>query len=383
MNHLRGALRTTAVIVAGWSVTAVFSAGQAYAAEWEEGSPYLFQLHLFEMLVSAAASAVLTPFVVFAADRTPLRRGRALQSIAVLLFTCAGFAVARAALDMTLTELARNNFLARGLKPFALVILHEYFASAVAIVVVTKLFRSWQEQRALRLREDQIGREDARSRLQTLQADLQPHFLFNTLNAAAALVAPMPRAAEETIDALMQLLRRSLELSDRPSIAVREDVQFVAEYVKLQQVRFGDRLRATISVDAAAADEQVPPLLLQPLVENAVVHGIGRRAEGGTIAVAVWVDEDRMRLQVKDDGPGCDPSIVGIAPGLGISNVRARLECLFASDYRLTFRRDQACFVAEIDIPRYHAAHRGNDAHLADDPGTRSLDPAPGWLRQS
>jgi signal transduction histidine kinase len=178
----------------------------------------------------------------------------------------------------------------------------------------------------------------ARARLHTLQAQLQPHFLFNTLNSITALVRQNPTAAEEMLTSLSDLLRLALNQANQSWSSLRQELHFLRLYLDIQQMRFGDRLRYVEDADPTALDCAVPSLLLQPLVENAVRHGLEPAHHAGTVRVRARADGESLELSVEDDGVGCPGLVQGTARlGVGLTNVRDRLQALFERDASLTF----------------------------------------------
>jgi two-component system sensor histidine kinase AlgZ len=150
------------------------------------------------------------------------------------------------------------------------------------------------------LRERQAALE---AQLQALQARTNPHFLFNSLNTIASLIPDNPDLAERTLERLADLFRYALDASKTPSVPLRREVDVVRDYLAVQQARFGDRLRFTVELDPRADDVDVPPLLLQPLVENAILHGMANR-RAGEVCVAARLEGDQVIIEVRDDGPG-------------------------------------------------------------------------------
>jgi two-component system, LytTR family, sensor kinase len=168
------------------------------------------------------------------------------------------------------------------------------------------------------------------ARLRALQSQLEPHFLFNTLNAISTLVVEGQNSdAARMIARLSDFLRLSLETSDTPEISVAEELEFVRRYLEIEQVRFGDRLKVAIEAPADAMNGLVPALVLQPLVENAVKHGVLPREKGGSVTVTVARNNGALQLRVADDGPGL-PEGAPVAPAVGLSNTAARLAVLYA-----------------------------------------------------
>ena len=190
------------------------------------------------------------------------------------------------------------------------------------------------------------------ARLQALQSQLEPHFLFNTLNAISTLVAEGKNAeAGRMISRLSDFLRLTLESSGTSEIPVAEELEFVRRYVEIEQVRFGDRLRVTIHATPDAMPAMVPALLLQPLIENAVKHGVLPRESGGTVALQVAKQNGLLHISVADDGPGW-PAGAAPARGVGLTNTAERLAELYGE--HSSFSLDpipEGGVVATVEIP--------------------------------
>jgi two-component sensor histidine kinase len=190
----------------------------------------------------------------------------------------------------------------------------------------------------------------AHAQLDALRLQLHPHFLFNTLNAIAALAAADPARAQRMLARLGDLLRQTLEGDGAAEVTVERELALLAPYIDLQRMRFGDRLRYSEHVMPAARAALVPALILQPLVENAVQHGVSRRPEGATIELRVGVTGDRLSLEVEDDGPGPTPGPPG--PGIGLANTRARLAQLYPDAHRFELLPGRAGgALVRMDIP--------------------------------
>jgi two-component system LytT family sensor kinase len=169
--------------------------------------------------------------------------------------------------------------------------------------------------------------ELAQAELRALRAQLQPHFLFNTLNSIAALIPMNPRGAEEMTTRLAEVFRYALRASDRESAPLGEELDFLRAYLDIERARFGDRLRVEERIEPGLEVVPVPTLLLQPVVENAVRHGVAARPGGGRVILDARRRGDRLVLSVEDDGPGFDPSVAGSPSGngFGLHSVRERL----------------------------------------------------------
>lgn len=173
----------------------------------------------------------------------------------------------------------------------------------------------------------------AEARLEALRVQLQPHFLFNTLNSVSSLMYRDLEAADTMIARLSDLLRLTLRGGDEREIPLRRELDLLARYLDIERMRFEERLRVDLDIDPDAETAMVPPFVLQPIVENAVRHAIAARPEGGRLAIAARLDGERLIVSVADDGPGLPED--GGVPGVGLSNTRARLAELYGGDARL------------------------------------------------
>lgn len=250
----------------------------------------------------------------------------------------------------------------------------------LAYGAVTGMVHSVYFHRRLRERERRallLESNLAKARLNLLKAQLQPHFLFNSLNAIATLLRRDPRLAETTLVALSELLRLALSQSERQEGGLREELEFVRCYLDIQQTRFGDRLRVEQDIDPQALDCLVPTLVLQPLVENAIRHGIEPGEQAGLVRIAAVREVGRLILTVEDDGVGLAdsngardlaglgsglPSRVGstaasaemarVGTGIGLSNLRDRLQALYGVHQSLELKsRAKGGVVVRVEIP--------------------------------
>ncbi|MGO8674724.1 MAG: sensor histidine kinase [Limisphaerales bacterium] len=220
------------------------------------------------------------------------------------------------------------------------------------LVGVAHALRFYEHSKARERREAELESRLAQARLQALRMQINPHFLFNTLNSIASLVQDQPQA-EEMIEALSDLLRLTLTASDRAEVTLREELRLLDRYLLIEQIRFGERLRVHKQIDAAALDAVVPILILQPLVENAVKHGIETQIAPGIIRIEVQRIGEALRLGVSDNGRGLAGAGEGaFKEGVGLTNTRSRLKELYGQGASLTFRPGSAGgLAAEIRIP--------------------------------
>jgi two-component system, LytTR family, sensor kinase len=183
----------------------------------------------------------------------------------------------------------------------------------------------------------------AQAQLQALKMQLHPHFLFNTLNAISELIYKDRDAADRMLARLSEMLRLSLEKVGVQEVTLREELEFLGKYLELEQMRFEERLRVEMRVEPRALAACVPNMILQPLVENAVRHAVATRARGGRIEIRAGREDGMLRMEVSDDGEGLSEAAGdglrhGGGGGVGLSNTRARLECLYGAGHRFELR---------------------------------------------
>ena len=202
------------------------------------------------------------------------------------------------------------------------------------VVFVFRVLEHYRETRARELREAALTAELANAQLTVLRMQLQPHFLFNTLHAASSLMERDVAAARRMLVQLGDLLRSSLGQGDAHEVSLERELAFLERYLDIQRLRFEDRLTIEVLADRRSRDACVPSMLLQPLIENALRHGIERRAGPGRIQVCATSTDDTVQLAVIDDGPGLSAATRGVASvGVGLANTRARLQRLYGSHH--------------------------------------------------
>ena len=201
-------------------------------------------------------------------------------------------------------------------------------------------------QRRIALQETETARLNeqlVKAQLHALRQQIEPHFLFNTLNSVAGLVREGRNdSAVSMIAGLSDLLRRMLDDSARQQVPLREEMEFAQKYLNIQKVRFADRLQIDLDVPGELYSAQVPSLILQPMVENAIKHGIAKRTQGGRIRIAVSRRDGILTLSVCNDGPNMPLELETTRPGIGISNVRTRLKTLYGEAFELSMRNQNS-----------------------------------------
>jgi two-component system, LytTR family, sensor kinase len=221
-----------------------------------------------------------------------------------------------------------------------------------AIVGASYALGYYRESRARAIRAANLETRLVQARLKTLEAELHPHFLFNTLHAISTLVHTQPDAADRMISRLSDLLRITFSRSDAACVTLHEELEFLQKYLEIEQTRFQDRLTVNYDVDPDTLDAEVPRLILQPLVENAIKHGVSLQIGPGIVSVGSRHDNGRLCLTVRDNGVGLTGATrARLHGGVGLSNTRDRLECLYGSDQSLDFLESAPGLTVEMRLP--------------------------------
>jgi two-component sensor histidine kinase len=367
-----------------WGLVALAFAGHNYLTYLADGRPVALSTAVWWSVAEWVPWIVLTPVVLRAVRANLPRRGAVARTTITLVVVGVLVAAAQVLLEYALDRaavLATGDpgitvriWLAHGvsgppldlsyLVPRKIGFSYATYWAVVISAIAIEYYRLYVERdvRAARLESALLS-----AQLETLQAQLQPHFLFNTLNAIASLIPEDPVAAEETVESLSELLRASVRDGGRKAIPLARELELLDLYLSIQSTRFQHRLRVVRDYDRALDRALVPPMLLQPLVENAVRHGIAKRGAGGTVEIRTRVSSDELELVVEDDGPGIDSS--GSAPGIGLANTRMRLDRLYGGRASLDVgNRESGGAFARIRIPlvteREATDDRGAASHV-------------------
>jgi two-component sensor histidine kinase len=224
-----------------------------------------------------------------------------------------------------------------------------YWCIVCACWVLTHLQESHERER----RGLELEARLTEANLRALKMQLQPHFLFNTLNAISSLIHESPEAADDMVGSLSQLLRMNLDMSSENEVPLRRELEFVDRYLEIQRARFGDRLRIHREIDGTTEAAMVPTLILQPLVENSIRHGIEARESGGSLSIQARRRGEMLCLEISDDGNGLtDGAVLRCSEGIGLSNTKARLVALYGErhQFRLAARQPGGACV-RIELP--------------------------------
>lgn len=225
--------------------------------------------------------------------------------------------------------------------------LFTYYA-ILGVVFAVSYYRRAREHE---LQAAQLASQLAEAQLSALRMQLHPHFLFNTLHAVSSLMRKDVEAADGMIVRLGDLLRLTLEETGAEETSLRREMELLERYLEIEQIRFRDRLQARIEVEPETLDARVPGLILQPLVENAIRHGISPRAAPGQITIRAWREGGRLRLEVSDNGVGLTTAqLAALKEGVGLGNTRARLRQLYGENHSFELRSGGG-FTARLSLP--------------------------------
>jgi len=306
--------------------------------------------------------SVLTPLIVWVTEANTLTRPHWRKSLALHLLICVLIAVPLGLVSNWAgpPPSRRNTAAPSNPTPFRPALLEIIvrrgifqFPTYWAIVAIAHAFIFSQRAREREQLALNLEARLAKSRLQALQMQLNPHFLFNTLNSIASLIHENPGAADEMITSLSEFLRLTLKTSDRSEVPLREEMDFLNHYLAIEQIRFGDRLRVEKHIEPALLGAQVPVLILQPLVENAIKHGIEKKLGPGVVTITASRTGETLQLQVQDNGRGLSSAAGGqISEGVGLANIRARLRELAGDAATLQIGSPaEGGFIATIRLP--------------------------------
>lgn len=336
-------------LVRGWFFSALgwaaffFALGLQIAAALAASAPEVFHM----LFVPWLAWSALSPLLFRAVDRRPVE---SIRSPVLLLHIVAALAVSfclqalRPPSKYRHSEESRQPTITKYTRPLFGPDIFVYFA----IVGVAHAFSFYRRSKERDLRAVELAASLAEARLHALRMQLQPHFLFNSLNAIAALMHEDPDRAESMIEALADFLRLTLRDSQGAETTLRQEIEFVKRFLEIEKIRFGDRLAYQIDVPDETLGISVPVLLLQPLVENSVTHGIEQKIGSGEILIQARLEADRLHLSVRDNGLGI-PKNPGV--GVGLTNIRERLRELHGDAARFHISSMDGTLV-EIELPR-------------------------------
>jgi len=352
-------------IFALWSIYGLFNMVVVHYRATLYGKPMSWsECALYEVSYVWIWAAV-TPLVLALSRRFPLGRGHSRRNVLVHLFG----AFVAAVLTKSIWDFTALPFVAPALVPVDFQSFQKSIIRAldfgvlhyVILIVCHHAVEYYRKYEDGRLRGSQLEAKLATAQLHALKMQLHPHFLFNTLHSISELVHDNPARAESMIVRLSDFLRLTLDHTGVPEVPVVEEIDFLRRYLEIEQMRFEDRLTVEWDIDPSTLHARVPNLILQPIVENALKHGISRNTTHGVLRISCKREDGKLAMTVFDNGPGprrASPNMLeSVREGVGLNNTRSRLERLYGGDHHINFRHvAEGGFEVTIRIPMRPAA---------------------------
>jgi two-component system, LytTR family, sensor kinase len=369
MRNFKMNWRKAAFLFIGWTLVGIIFAGISYAAAiGENNKEFGFVSALRLNLVQFYLWALLTPLLYRFSRRFPIEL-RPLNVRNLLLYFPAVTSFAGIHQVIHLAVLWSISPRWRQRYPALMDCYRAYFAFgfyidliiALLIVIAVHALLYYQNFRASELAQSSLKTQLAQAQLRALKMQLHPHFLFNTLHSISSLVLEDPPKANSMIARLGDFLRLTIENSEQQLVTLKEETEFLRCYLDIEQVRFGDRLTVTFALEPQTLSAQVPHLILQPVVENAIQHAIAPRAVRGQINIQANRVDSLLRVAVSDNGPGITLNAIGPAKKcVGLTNVRTRLQQIYGPDFRFELTNGgNGGLTVVIEIPFQREAHPG------------------------
>jgi len=320
-----------------WTLIGLSFAFQFYISGAKAGLEISWKQAVSYALGDWYVFAVLSIPVIWLARRFQFEAGSRASSLLIHLPASVLFSLAYMVLRAWIGTWQSDATFVEAFQPLLVKTWHFNLLIYWVIVAVSFAFDYYGKFRERELRAVELEKSLAQARLQALQMQLNPHFLFNSLHSISSLMHRDVEAADDMIARLSDLLRAALDSSETQEVALQEELKFLQRYLEIEQIRFGKRLTVKMEIAPDTLEAKVPNLILQPLVENAIRHGIEPHAKAGVIELRSTLADGRLVLEVLDNGGGLK-NAAAIDEGVGLSNTRARLRTLYGEDHHLELR---------------------------------------------
>ncbi len=359
----RTTIRYGLIILGIFTLFGCFSTAQFWlfiSMHDEPSRKYLASISLVHIVFISMSQwylwALLIPMMLWISRKFPIRAQSLVRDVQINLSFSIAIVACKLALDETIEYLL--NFPPDRFEPFwerlfFTAMSPKSFVFFLIYWSIMAFIYSLQYNKKLREREvasSQLETQLAQAQLSALKMQLQPHFLFNTLNSISSLLRENVDAADDMITNLSDMLRYSLNTIHMQEATLREEIDFLQHYLDIERIRFQDRLITEVQIDPAVLDARVPTMILQPIVENSIRHGISKQSTPGKVSIEARRIESTLEMIVTDTGAGFNSD--NGAEGIGLSNTRERLEKLYGSSFTITFERSQNHeTIVKISIP--------------------------------
>ncbi len=331
-RHKRWTLMALYVVV--WTVVGLLFAGRSTAYAWSGEQPFPW-LELVSGVLDWYLWGLLFPLIWELCQRFPFESGKLLLRLPINL--ASGLVITLVYLLLRFAKQSLLGLEGNGPNAFFTELLSgiEYYLLVYfSLVAVIHALASYKKLRDREVDASRLEAQLALAHLEVLKTQLHPHFLFNTLNAISSLMHRDVDAADRMISMLSDLLRLSLDNDSRHQVSLREELEFLDRYLAIEKIRFRDRLDVDIQVEDSCWDAMVPRLILQPLVENSIRHGIALRSAAGKVTIRAQQQDGGLAMAVWDDGPGIPRGPEEVRFGVGLSNTLARLQQTYGEAHR-------------------------------------------------
>ncbi len=339
-------LKKIALSVGVWTLVAVGSSAAIYFEARSRGNVRDWWRLFLRVLPYWYFLALMTPMIFWQGRKLAVRDDNWLKVVGLNALAGFGwvsmFGAVFVSYEIWLDGLPKGDFLKHYRSIFGFGFLMDYFCYSAIVVTgyASQFYKQSRQQESetarLQLANSQLETQLAQSQLQALRAQLHPHFLFNTLNTIAALVRRDEKHdAVNMLTSLGDLLRQTMNSDQQQFVTLRQELEFLMRYLEIQQMRFRERLQVELNIQPEAMEAPVPNLILQPLVENAIRHGIAENLEAGRLSIEAVCRDGKLRINVYNDGPQLPPDWQFDAnAGIGLSNTRQRLDKLYGEEFR-------------------------------------------------
>ncbi len=343
-----------------WTLIGILFTLQYYFTSFRSERPISFFESFYIQMAWSYLWALVTPLVLWLTTRIPIDRhnwvrGSLLHLPLSIALSVAVTAVGHLILWMKFGWASGRPFSFERLTRFVIGNFSEGLGMYMLVALIGYAFSYYRRYRAGERRSLQLEAQLSQAQLQALKMQLHPHFLFNTLHSISALLNQQPEAARAMITRLGDFLRLTLENAGTQEVTLRREMEFLRCYLEIERVRFQDRLKTRMDVSPPALDAKVPNLILQPIVENAIRHGIAPRSTPGLIEILAKPQNGTLRIQVRDNGPGLPAGRTSekiFSKGLGLANTERRLDRLYGAAHRFELSNaPEGGLVVTLEIP--------------------------------
>jgi two-component system, LytTR family, sensor kinase len=343
-----------------WTFIGLVFTLQGYFMSYRSERPMIFADSLYLQMTWAYVWALATPLVLWAAARRPIERGNWIPSALLhipisIVLSVVLTALARVIVWLKFSYPMGKPLTFESITNFVIGNFSEGIGIYLLIALTSYAYNYYRRYREGQLRTLQLEAQLSQAQLQALKMQLHPHFLFNTLHSISALLNKDVEAARKMITRLGDFLRLTLENSGSPEVTLKQEMEFLTCYLEIERIRFQNRLVTRVDMGERTLDAKVPNLILQPIVENAIRHGIAPRSSPGLIDIAAKQLDGKLRIQIRDNGPGLPDHRTSqnqFKKGLGLANTETRLKRLYGADHLFDLTNDPAGgLIVTLEIP--------------------------------